>query len=207
MPPPPYALEDNPQSWFEHADLVFIDPPHTGYSLTASDEARKKAFSVDGDVAVLCEVMKAWLTRHQRWGSPIYLCGESYGTTRACAMADKLCSQGLPLAGLVLVSCAMDIQALEFSPRNDLPYAVYLPAFAGVAQYHGCLSGSLGASGEAARAAATGLFALVDGLMRHWVLEPHAFELEATGRIAVQAYLAGCASLPTPGVQPAASAG
>lgn len=154
MPAPPYAVEDNPQSWFEHADLVFIDPPHTGYSLTANDEARKKAFSVDGDVALLCEVMKAWLTRHQRWGSPIYLCGESYGTTRACAMADRLCSQGLPLAGLVLVSCAMDIQALEFSPRNDLPYGLFLPAFAGVAQYHGCLTGSLGASGQAARAAA-----------------------------------------------------
>ena len=154
MPTPPYRVEDNPLSWFEHFDLVFIDPPHTGYSITASDDARKKALSVDGDVEMLCEAIRAWLTRHQRWGSPIYLCGESYGTTRAAAMADRLCSQGVALAGLVLVSCAMDIQALEFSPRNDLPYALYLPAFAGTAQYHGCLKGNLATSPEAARTAA-----------------------------------------------------
>jgi carboxypeptidase C (cathepsin A) len=154
MPVPPYRVEDNPLSWFEHFDLVFLDPPHTGFSLTASEEARKKAFSVDGDVAMLCEAMRAWLTRHQRWGSPVYLCGESYGTTRAAAIAERLCEQGVALAGLVLVSCAMDIQGLEFSPRNDLPYALYLPAFAGTAQFHGCLKGPQAASADAARAAA-----------------------------------------------------
>ncbi|MFZ5547196.1 MAG: S10 family peptidase [Pseudomonadota bacterium] len=154
MPAPPYRVEDNPLSWFEHFDLVFIDPPHTGFSLAASEDARKKAFSVDGDVQMLCAAMRAWLTRHQRWGAPVYLCGESYGTTRAAAMAEKLCEQGVGLAGLILVSCAMDIQALDFSPRNDLPYALFLPAFAGAAQYHGCLKGPLAASGEAARSAA-----------------------------------------------------
>lgn len=154
MPAPPYRAEPNPLAWFEFFDLVFIDPPHTGYSLAASEEARKRLFSVDGDVAALCEVMRAWLTRHGRWGSPVYLCGESYGTTRGAAMADLLASQGLALAGLILVSSAMDIQALDFSPRNDLAYGLFLPAFAGVAQYHGCLSGPLAASAEAAREAA-----------------------------------------------------
>ncbi|MEK8029571.1 peptidase S10 [Ideonella sp. DXS29W] len=154
MPAPPYRVEDNPLSWFEHFDLVFIDPPHTGFSLTASEEARKRAFSVDGDVAMLCSAVRAWLGRHRRWGSPVYLCGESYGTTRACAMAELLCDQGVALAGVILVSCAMDIQALEFSPRNDLPYALFLPAFAGTAQYHGCLKGALAESPEAARQAA-----------------------------------------------------
>ena len=154
MPAPPYRVEDNPLSWFEHFDLVFIDPPHTGFSLTANEDARKKAFSVDGDVAMLCEAMRAWLGRHRRWGSPVYLCGESYGTTRAAAMAELLCEQGVALAGLILVSCAMDIQALEFSPRNDLPYALFLPAFAGTAQYHGCLKGPLAESADAARQAA-----------------------------------------------------
>jgi pimeloyl-ACP methyl ester carboxylesterase len=153
MPVPPYRVEDNPVSWFEHFDLVFLDPPHTGFSLTASEDARKKAFSVDGDVAMLCEAMRAWLTRHQ-WGSPVYLCGESYGTTRAAAMAEQLCEQGVALAGLVLVSCAMDIQGLEFSPRNDLPYALFLPAFAGTAQFHGCLKGPQAASADTARTAA-----------------------------------------------------
>jgi carboxypeptidase C (cathepsin A) len=86
----PYAVQDNPLSWFEHFDLVFIDPPHTGWSLTASEAARKKMLSVDGDVDALAEVMRGWLTRHKRWGSPIYLAGESYGTTRGAALADKL---------------------------------------------------------------------------------------------------------------------
>jgi len=155
MPAPPYAVEDNPLSWFEHFDLVFIDPPHTGYSITAGEDARKKMLSVDGDVACLSEVVRHWLSRHGRWNSPIYLAGESYGTTRGAAIADKLAEQGVALAGLILVSCAMDLQALDFLPRNDLPYTLFLPAFAGVAQYHGCLKGPQAESAAAARALAT----------------------------------------------------
>jgi carboxypeptidase C (cathepsin A) len=154
MPPPPWAVEDNPHTWLEHFDLVFIDPPHTGYSVTAGEDARKRMLSVDGDVACLVEAIRAWLARHARWTSPLYLAGESYGTTRGAAIADQLAEQGVALAGVILVSCAMDLQALEFTPRNDLPYALFLPAFAGVAQYHGCLQGPQAASGPAARALA-----------------------------------------------------
>ena len=82
MPLPPYAVSDNPHSWFEHFDLVFVDPPHTGYSIAASEEARKKMLGVDGDVEALAEVMRTWLGKNRRWDSPIYLAGESYGTTR-----------------------------------------------------------------------------------------------------------------------------
>ena len=99
MPLPPYAVSDNPHSWFEHFDLVFIDPPHTGYSIAASEEARKKLLGVDGDVEALAEVMRAWLARNQRWDSPIYLAGESYGTTRGAALADRLQSLGVALSG------------------------------------------------------------------------------------------------------------
>jgi len=155
MPAPPYALEDNPLSWFAHFDLVFVDPPHTGYSITANEAARKKALSVDGDVAALAEVVRHWLSEHARWSSPIYLAGESYGTTRGAALADKLAEQGVTLAGVILVSCAMDLQAIVFGPRNDLPHALFLPAFAGVAQYHGLLKGPPAASAAAARAIAT----------------------------------------------------
>jgi carboxypeptidase C (cathepsin A) len=154
MPEPPYAVTDNKESWFEHFDLVFIDPPHTGYSLTASEEARKKMLSVDGDVDALAECIRTWLGRHKRWSSPIYLAGESYGTTRGAALAEKLQNLGVALSGLILVSCAMDLQSIVFTPRNDLPYALFLPGFAGVAQYHGKLAGSIGASPAAARAAA-----------------------------------------------------
>jgi len=154
MPLPPYAVEDNPHSWFEHFDLVFIDPPHTGWSVTASEAARKKMLSVDGDIDALAEVMRLWLTRHKRWGSPVYVAGESYGTTRGAGPADKLQELGVALSGLILVSCAMDLQSIVFAPANDLPYALFLPAFANVAQYHGLLRGSLAASPEAARSAA-----------------------------------------------------
>jgi carboxypeptidase C (cathepsin A) len=154
MPPPPYAVVDNPLSWLEMFDLVFIDPPHTGWSLAAGDEARKKLLSVDGDVGALTEVIRAWLARHGRFGSPLYLAGESYGTTRGAAIADKLLDCGIALAGLILVSCAMDLQSIVFTPRNDLPHALFLPAFANVAQYHGRLAGPQAASSAAAREAA-----------------------------------------------------
>lgn len=154
MPAAPYAVRDNPQSWFEHFDLVFIDPPHTGWSTTAAEEARKKMLSVDGDIDALAEVMRLWLTRHQRWGSPVYLAGESYGTTRGAGLADKLQEMGVVLSGLILVSCAMDLQSLVFAPAHDLPYALFLPGFANTAQFHGLLQGPLGASSAAAREAA-----------------------------------------------------
>ncbi len=93
-------------------------------------------------------------TANGRFGAPLYLCGESYGTTRGAALADKLLDHGLALSGLILVSCAMDLQSLVFAPRNDLPYALFLPGFAATAQYHGTLKGEAGRSAEAARAAA-----------------------------------------------------
>ena len=154
MPMAPYAVVDNAESWFEHFDLVFIDPPHTGWSVAASAETRTKMLSVDGDVAAQTEVIRVCLTRYRRWGSPVYLAGESYGTTRGAAMADKLQSAGVALSGLILVSCAMDLQSIVFAPANDLPYSLFLPAFANVSQYHGLLKGSLAESPAAARAAA-----------------------------------------------------
>ena len=150
MPAPPYIVQDNPHSWLEHFDLVFVDPPHTGYSLSASEEAKKKMLGVDGDVDALAECIRLHLTRMQRWSSPVYLAGESYGTTRGAALADKLQSLGVSLAGLILVSCAMDLQTLLFEGKNDLPYALFLPAFACAAQYHGKLRGSVGQSAAAA---------------------------------------------------------
>ena len=150
----PGQVVDNPLTWLAHFDLVFIDPPHTGWSVCASEAARKRMLSVDGDVEALTDVMRAWLTRHRRWASPVYLAGESYGTTRGAALADSLQNAGVPLAGLVLISCAMDLQSIVFAPANDLPYALFLPAFAQVSQYHGLLSGALGESAAAARAAA-----------------------------------------------------
>lgn len=154
MPRPPYMVEDNPLSWLAFADMVFIDPPHTGWSVAASDDVRKKVLSVDGDVQALAEVVRRWLAKHKRWHSPVFMAGESYGTTRGAALADRLQSEGVPLAGLILVSCAMDLQTLVFNPGNDLPHALFLPGFAAAAQYHGKLQGRLAESAQAAREAA-----------------------------------------------------
>ena len=154
MPPPPYAVQDNPLTWLEHFDLVFIDPPHTGYSIAVNDDARKKLFSVDGDADAMAEVVRIWLARHKRFGSALYLVGESYGTTRGAAIADKLQGAGVALRGLILVSLATELQSFIFMHGNDLPYALFLPAFANAAQYHGRLSGPLAATSQAAREAA-----------------------------------------------------
>lgn len=153
-PAPPYSVEDNPLTWLQHMDLVFIDPPHTGWSLAADEDARKKLLSVDGDVTALTGVIRSWLTRHQRWNSPLFLAGESYGTTRGAALADSLQAAGMTLAGLILVSCAMDLQTLRFTPANDLPFGLYLPAMANTSQYHGLLRGRVAESSQSAREAA-----------------------------------------------------
>ncbi len=154
MPLPPYAVVDNPHSWIEHFDLVFIDPPHTGFSLSSSAKAREAQLSVDGDIDAMGEVVRAWLAANGRFGAPLYLAGESYGTTRGAGIVDRLLATGLAVSGVILVSCAMDLQSLVFAPRNDLPYALFLPGLANVAQYHGLLEGAVGASPESARAAA-----------------------------------------------------
>ena len=174
-PAAPYVATDNPLTWLEYFDLVFVDPPHTGWSRCSGDEARKKMLSVDGDVAALCEVVRGWLARHQRFGSTLYLAGESYGTTRAAAITEALMDKGVALSGVMLVSCAMDIQSVFFGPRNDLPYATYLPAMAHVAQYHGCRKGPLAASPEAARQAA-----------EEFVLSDYVAALHAGARLSVQ---------------------
>jgi carboxypeptidase C (cathepsin A) len=154
MPAAPYSVQDNPHTWLEHFDLVFIDPPHTGWSLAADAEARKKLLSTDGDIECFAEVIRLWLTRHGRWGSPVYLCGESYGTTRGAGIANRLHELGVVVNGAILVSLAMDLQSIVFAPGNDLPYALFLPAFANVSQYHGLLQGPLAESPAAAREAA-----------------------------------------------------
>ena len=150
----PYAVQDNPLTWLEQFDLVFIDPPHTGYSIALNDEARKKLFSVDGDADALAEVVRVWLARHKRFGSALYLAGESYGTTRGAAIADKLQDHGRVAAGLDPGVVRDGSAVAGVRAGNDLPYALFLPAFANVAQFHGRLSGPIAASPQAARAAA-----------------------------------------------------
>jgi carboxypeptidase C (cathepsin A) len=196
MPAPPYAVQDNPLTWLEHFDLVFIDPPHTGYSIAVSDDARKKLFSVDGDADAMTEVLRIWLARHKRFGSALYLAGESYGTTRGAAVADKLQGAGVALQGLILVSCATELQSFIFMHGNDLPYALFLPAFANAAQYHGRLSGPLAASSQAAREAAEAF------VNEEYLVALHAgARLDGRARVRIEKRIAELTGLPRALVQ------
>jgi len=132
---PPIAI-DNPESWLAFTDLVFIDPPGTGYSKFLSDdeELKKHFFSVQGDAEALAVVVRKWLTTHRRSASPKYLVGESYGGFRVVKLAGALRErENVGVDGLVLVSPVLDFSWLAGS-RNLLSFAAYLPSFAAVAR-------------------------------------------------------------------------
>ncbi|VVJ15455.1 Carboxypeptidase-related protein [Amycolatopsis camponoti] len=136
--PPPYGLADNPETLLAHSDLVFIDPVSTGYS-RASDGGETKDFhGFKGDIESVGEIIRLWVSRHQRWLSPKFLAGESYGTLRAAGLAAHLQERhGLYLNGLLLISSVLDLGTLRFTEGNDLPYSLYVPTYAAIAHYHG----------------------------------------------------------------------
>lgn len=136
-PPPPYALEDNPQSWIDRTDLVFIDPVTTGYSRAAKGVDDEEFHGVDEDVQWVAEFIRLWTTRNERWGSPKYLAGESYGTTRAAALSQHLQERhGMFLNGILLISAILEFQTARFDVGNDLPYVLFLPTYTAAAWYH-----------------------------------------------------------------------
>jgi carboxypeptidase C (cathepsin A) len=137
----------NAETWLDFTDLVFIDPVDTGYSraLTSNDDARKRLFSVEGDISYLAEVIRRWLDRFDRSVSPKYVLGESYGGFRAPRLARELASvQGVGLSGLVLVSPALDIGGRNFV-FDPFFFASRLPSMAAAARAaHGPAAGSAG---------------------------------------------------------------
>src|ERR1051326_4220488 len=136
MPAPPFTIEDNEASWLDQTDLVFVDPVGTGYSRAVTPELGKKFWGLEGDIASVGEFIRMYLSRNQRWTSPLFLAGESYGTTRAAGLSGYLIDRGIPLNGIVLISSVLNFQTLSFARGNDLPYVLYLPTFAMTAQYH-----------------------------------------------------------------------
>src|SRR6266700_7428872 len=136
--PPPYGLADNAQTLLRHSDLVFVDPVSTGYSRAAKGEKSKDFHGFGADIASVGEVIRLWTTRNGRWMAPKYLCGESYGTTRAAALAKHLQRRhGMYLNGLILISAHLDGGLNMFEDGSDGPYPAYLPTYAAIAHYHG----------------------------------------------------------------------
>jgi len=137
MPPPPFGLVDNEYSILHATDLVFIDPVATGYSRPAKDEKPDQFFGQTPDVESVGDFIRLWTSRHQRWRSPKYLLGESYGVFRAAGLAEHLHTRyGMYLNGVVLLSGLLDFATLREGPGNDLPSIVFLSAFTATAHFH-----------------------------------------------------------------------
>jgi carboxypeptidase C (cathepsin A) len=143
MPAPPYELVDNEYTWLAQSDLVFIDPVGTGYSRAARPDLGPKFFSLNGDIESVGEFIRLYLSRYERWTSPVFLAGESYGTTRASALSGYLIDRGIACNGIVLISTIMNFETTAFAPGNDLPYVLFLPSYAATAWYHKKLSADL----------------------------------------------------------------
>ena len=135
---PPYGLTDNQETLLAHSDLVFIDPVSTGYSRAVDGEAAKEYHGYTADIESIGEVIRLWVSRKERWLSPKFLAGESYGTLRAAGLASHLQERhGMYLNGLLLISSVLDMGTLRFTEGNDLPYSLYVPTYAAIAHYHG----------------------------------------------------------------------
>lgn len=136
--PPPYRLAENPETLLAHSDLVFIDPVSTGYSRPTNGEKPQEYHGFTPDVESVGEVIRLWTSRNQRWLSPKFVAGESYGTLRAAALAAHLQERhGLYLNGLLLISSVLDMGTIRFTEGNDLPYTLFVPTYAAIAHYHG----------------------------------------------------------------------
>lgn len=145
--PPPGRLVDNAHSLLDVADLVFIDPVGTGFSRAIPGDESDSFAHFTRDIESVAEFIRIFLTRHDRWASPKYLAGESYGTTRAAGLAGHLLEQeGIYLNGLLLISVILNFATAGFDSRTwtfqvgvDTPYVLFLPAYAASAWYHGKL--------------------------------------------------------------------
>jgi carboxypeptidase C (cathepsin A) len=135
---PPWGLADNAETLLAHSDLLFVDPVSTGYSRAVSGGKPADFHGYTPDVESVGEVVRLWVTRNLRWGSPKYLAAESYGTLRAAALAEHLQDRhGMYLNGLMLISSVLDMGTIRFTEGNDQPYPLFLPTYAAIAHFHG----------------------------------------------------------------------
>jgi carboxypeptidase C (cathepsin A) len=159
-PPAPYKIEDNGNSPLDRSDLVFIDPVGTGFRRAVGKAKEKDFWGVDEDVESLAQFIRLYVNRNNRWNSPKFLIGESYGTFRSVALANYLQSrEGMYFNGIDLISSVLDLGTLSFHPGEEMPYIFYIPSYAATAAYHKVLKnrpGDLNAFiGEARRFAST----------------------------------------------------
>ena len=127
---------DNAYSILDKTDLVMIDPVGTGLSKAVGDAKDKDFWGSDPDIDSIAHFIRQYVSDNGRWNSPKYMLGESYGTTRAPGIIDRLEGKGMAFNGVILVSVAMDLGALFDYSGNDRPYPLILPSYAAVSAYH-----------------------------------------------------------------------
>ncbi|MGP9694294.1 S10 family peptidase [Brachybacterium sp. AOP25-B2-12] len=135
---PPYATVDNLETILRDADLVCLDAMTTGHSRPAPGAKPDRLHGFTADRDLIASFIVDWLTRHDRWHSPKYLAGESYGTTRGAAIAARLMDRYyVAVNGIALISPVLDFGTIRFDDGNDRPYVHYLPTYAAIAHAHG----------------------------------------------------------------------
>ena len=151
LPAAPYHVEDNQYTLLDKSDLVLVDAIGTGFSRPETSEIGKKFWGVKGDIDSFGEFIRMYITRYDRWTSPLFLLGESYGTTRSAGIAGKLAEDGISFNGITLLSTVLNFQTLEDTKTNDEPYIFLIPSFTMIAGYHHKLPSDLQADLTKAR--------------------------------------------------------
>lgn len=129
--PPPYNYTDNPYTLLDQTDIVFLDPVGTGYSRATKPEYGPHFWGVDEDVKAVGEFIRSFLVKYERWSSPKFIGGESYGTTRAAHLSGWLVDNGIALNGVIMIS------ATAFAPQDaDSRALAFFPSYAAIAWYH-----------------------------------------------------------------------
>lgn len=140
LPKPPYKLTDNDFSILDETDLVFIDPMNTGYSRPVEGQKPKEWHGFKKDIESVGDFIRLYTTRENRWLSPKFLIGESYGTTRSAGLSGYLQERhGMYLNGIMLISVVLDFTTIDFNLNNDLPNILFLPGYTAAAWYHNVL--------------------------------------------------------------------
>lgn len=136
-PPAPYRLTDNANCLLDKTDLVFVDPIGTGFSHAVGKAQDKDFWGVDQDMKSLAQFITTYVSHNNRWNSPKFLIGESYGTFRSAALGNYLQDHdNMYLNGIVLVSSVLDLGTISFYPGQDETFVYYLPSYAATAWYH-----------------------------------------------------------------------
>jgi len=146
LPPPPFELVENEESWLPFTDIVMIDMIGAGYSRPTKPEYGKKYWGLEGDLQAFTAFIRSFLSEYERWRSPLFVAGESYGGIRSAGLTDTLLQQGIALNGVISISGVMNYQMISQGKGNDLPFITYLPSETATAFYHHKLDARLQAN-------------------------------------------------------------